>query len=366
MFKEDMIKNNRTLILTQGDIQQIASIVGINDIMGELIGQLKEALVNFDPNKTQIPARSGFNYTEPNTGLIEWMPLYEKGDEVVIKLVGYHPSNPTKYKLPTIISSLSAYDTKTGHLLGLMDGVLPTALRTGAASAVATELLAKPESRTLGLIGCGAQSVTQIHAISCFFSLKHIYVYDIDTANAKSLQKRCSAINLEAEIKMASLEKVVSEADILCTATSIGVGQGPLFDNINTKDHIHINALGSDFPGKTELPLSLLKRSFVCPDFVDQSIVEGECQQLEESEIGPDWIEIIKNPQRYQNYQSMRTVFDSTGWALEDKVVMDLFLNYAKELNIGQFLDIEMLPKDALNPYEFIKQESAWLKNVNF
>jgi hypothetical protein len=62
----------------------------------------------------------------------------------------------------------------------------------------------------------------------------------------------------------------------------------------------------------------------------------------------------------------MRTVFDSTGWALEDKVVMDLFLNYAKELNIGQFLDIEMLPKDALNPYEFIKQESAWLKNVNF
>ena len=100
------------------------------------------------------------------------MPIYKKGAEVVIKVVGYHPKNPKNFNLPTILSSISSYDTKTGHLMGIADGVLLTALRTGAASAVASELLAKPESTTLGLIGCGAQSITQLHALSRYSNLK--------------------------------------------------------------------------------------------------------------------------------------------------------------------------------------------------
>ena len=81
----------------------------------------------------KIPARSGFNYNVPQLGLIEWMPLYQVGSKVTIKIVGYHPKNPKIFGLPTILSSISQYDTITGHLLGLADGVLLTALRTGAA-----------------------------------------------------------------------------------------------------------------------------------------------------------------------------------------------------------------------------------------
>ena len=85
------------------------------------------------------------------------MPLYNQGEKVLIKVVGYHPSNPSEHNLPTIISTISEYDTKSGHLCALIDGVLPTAIRTGAASAIASEMLANSESLTLGLIGCGAQ-----------------------------------------------------------------------------------------------------------------------------------------------------------------------------------------------------------------
>ena len=70
------------------------------------------------------------------------MPVYKKGKEVVIKVVGYHPHNPGKFNLPTILSSISSYDTTTGHLKGIADGVLLTALRTGAASAVASKVMA--------------------------------------------------------------------------------------------------------------------------------------------------------------------------------------------------------------------------------
>ena len=146
-----------TLVLTSSDVQEIVRQRGLDAIMHTLIERLDAAMQGFNPEQTSIPVRSGFNYMEPQMGLIEWMPLYEKGENVVMKVVGYHPHNPLQYNVPTIVSTISSYDTATGHLQGIMDGVLLTALRTGAASAVASKYLAHPQSGTLGLIGCGAQ-----------------------------------------------------------------------------------------------------------------------------------------------------------------------------------------------------------------
>ena len=96
----------------------------------------------------------------------------------------------------------------------------------------------------------------------------------------------------------------------------------------------------------------------VCPDFLDQALVEGECQQLADENIGPDWVEIIKNQKQYSELKRQRTVFDSTGWALEDKVVMDLFINYAERYKIGTLTDVEIITDDVLNPYQFIEQHA--------
>ena len=312
------------MVLSSSDVQQIVVRVGLDSLMDELILCLQTAIAGYSDTLSDIPARSGFNYTHPVTGLIEWMPIHDlSSHHVYVKVVGYHPQNPSTQSLPTIVSTISGYHTHTGHLFGLIDGILPTSLRTGAASAVASRALAHPASKTLGLIGCGAQAVTQLHAISRVFDIEEVLYYDVDVNTALSFRERCEPMMGEAKLKFSrsTIEDLVPMADVLCTATSIEVGQGPLFENLPTKAHLHINAVGSDFPGKIEVPLDLLMKGFVCPDFRDQAIIEGECQQLPIESIGSSLTEVLDRPQQFDTYQEKVTVFDSTGWALEDQVV---------------------------------------------
>jgi len=351
------LSERQTLILSASDVEAIVKEVGMDELMDQLIANMTETFNDFDPEKTIIPTRSGFSYTEPELGLIEWMPLHDRGEKMVVKMVGYHPNNPENYNLPTIVSTISNYDTKTGHLKSLVDGVFLTALRTGSASAVASQLLANPQSETLGLIGCGAQSITQLHALSRLFPLKKVIFYDIDEGTSQSFIDRVAILELPVQYEFRTIAQIVKEADIICTATSIDIGEGPLFANSPSKSHLHINAIGSDFPGKTELPIDFLKNSFVCPDFLAQAVKEGECQQLEQEDIGADLFHCMKNSKQYQYLQNQRTVFDSTGLPLEDVVVMDLFLAYAKKMKLGQLVEIETMSEDAKNPYHFIKKE---------
>ena len=340
-------KKERTLILSGNDVNTIVEKFGLNSLMDSLIERLTKAVKEFDISKTEIPIRSGFNYQSENPGLVEWMPVHRKGEEVVIKVVGYHPKNPSNFNLPTILSSISCYDTRTGHLKGIADGVLLTALRTGAASAVASKYLAKPDSVILGLIGCGAQAITQLHALSRIFKLTEILIYDIDLNSINSFKERISMLDLDVTISISTIEEIMETSDIVCTETSIDVGAGPLFEQTTNQPHLHINAIGSDFPGKTELPLEILKKSFVCPDFLEQAKIEGECQQLDDSEIGFNWVEVLQRPDFFAHVQHEMSVFDSTGWALEDQVVMDLFLDLAEEFGIGLEVAIENVSEDA-------------------
>lgn len=348
----------KTLLLSRADVQTIAERVGVNGLMDELIRRLTAAFRDYDPVTTLIPARSGFNYEAPHPGLIEWMPVMA-GGKVTIKIVGYHPTNPRLRNLPTIISTISAYDTLTGHWLSVADGNLLTAMRTGAASAVASRYLAHPESRVVGIIGAGMQAVTQLHALSRVFDLEAALVYDADPQASRTFRNRAAFLDLEIGILDApSLDFLVKSADILCTCTSVDIGGGPVFADGAHKPWLHVNAVGSDFPGKFEVPLSLLQRSFVVPDFREQAIKEGECQQLAPETIGPLLAEVVQAPERYAHARETTSVFDSTGWALEDMVVLEMFSHYAAELGVGAHVEVESLAPDPRDPYFFVHQNS--------
>ncbi len=344
----------KTLVLSSNCVNQIVQTFGLNNIMDTLIDYTTAAIKKYNSDLVEVPTRFGFNYETRNPGLIEMMPAHVKEKEVAIKVVGYHPKNPQLYNLPTILSTISSYCTATGHLKGVADGVLLTSLRTGAASAIVTKILAKSDSSTLGLIGCGAQAVTQLHAISRVAPIQKVLIYDIDTNTIDSFVERSAMLGIEVVIIRSSIQEIISTSDIVCTATSIDINEGPLFDNIKPLPHLHINAVGSDFPGKTELPLSLLKNSIVCPDFLEQAKKEGECQQLEDSEIGPDIISLVKNSNNYIGNQLKTTVFDSTGWALEDQIVVNLFFELAKKYNLGEEIALENISEDAKSPYNFM------------
>lgn len=350
-----MIRKHPSFLLTGKCLEEIVQAVGIDQTMDELIDKMYQAFLEFDATNNIVQARKGFNYMNPYEGLIEWMPIRNKQQQrVLLKVVGYHPNNPMGFQLPTIVSTISKYNTNTGHLEALIDGALPTSLRTGAASAIASKLFGHAESKVLGLIGCGAQSVTQLHALSRVFKFEEVLYYDSNQIVVDSFQDRTQALDLDISFKPATIENIVEAADILCTATSIAVNEGPLFQDLQYKDWLHINAVGSDFPGKIELPLELLKKSYVSPDFLEQAIIEGECQQLKANQIGDDIISCLKKANHFEHLKHNTTVFDSTGMALEDEIVTDFFINHAKRLGIGQEVDIENINSDIYNPYSFL------------
>ena len=349
----------KSLILTVEDTQKIVHHVGINRLMDEMIERLTTAFSQYDETDTVVFPRDGFTYSQPRLGLVEWMPVMKRGDKATIKLVGYHPDNPRLQRLPTILSTITAFDTSSGHLIGIMDGTFLTALRTGATSAVASRVMAHPNSCVVGLIGCGAQAITQLHAVSRIFDLTKVLIFDIDQTAQQSFHSRASFMNIDIhDVQQSSLPELVKSSDILCTATSVGVDEGPVFSDCETKSWLHVNAVGSDFPGKTEVPMSFLRRSFVCPEFFEQATKEGECQLLSSNQIGPTLVEILKSPSQYEHVQNRLSVFDSTGWALEDQVASDIFFAYAARLDLGTWVQIEHISEDPKNPYQFLNQKT--------
>ncbi len=237
-----------------------------------------------------------------------------------------------------------------------MDGTFLTAMRTGAMSAVASRVLARPDSSVVGVIGAGAQSVTQIYALSRLFPVRKVICYDAQAQAAQSLQERIGFIGIPVEpLERETLPHLLDACDIICTCTSEEPGNDPVFEDFNNSSHLHINAVGSDFHGKTEVPVGLLKRATVCPDFRAQAIYEGECQLLEENEIGPDIVDLVKNCSAYAYMRETPTVFDSTGWALADFVVGNLVLELADQTGVGSNVELECIPRDPRNPLSFMK-----------
>ena len=343
-----------TLTLDSEAIRLIIQNVGLNPLMDELINRLRTELTDFDAEQFSIPTRDGFDYEQPYSGLLEWMPLQTE-QQITIKTVGYHPSNPSVHGCSTILSNVCCYDTYSGHLKAIMDGTFLTALRTGAASAVASSALAKPSSATLGIVGCGAQAVSQIHAISRIFSLERVLAYDVNEDAQSSLRDRCAGfLDDPGIVQGAALDEVTSAADILCTCTSVEIGNGPVLSTTSSiQRHLHINAVGSDFPGKTELPRELLKRAVVCPDFRDQAIREGECQQLEVDDIGPNLSDVVSKSATDCDHANRLTVFDSTGWGIEDHITANMLIEYARKLNVGAEIQLETNSSDPRDPYAF-------------
>jgi L-lysine cyclodeaminase len=347
-----------TRLIASSDMEMILSRVGLDSLMDQLIDRLREGFSTTNLAQAQIPARSGLHYHSPDLGLIEWMPANLKQGKASLKIVGYHPTNPSKRGLPTILSTLSVYDTRSGHLMGLLDGTLPTALRTGAMSAIATELLGpQRDGLVLGIVGCGAQAVTQCHALSRLLPIARIVAHDRNPKAAESLGRRTPFLSLPIEpVDDSRLTELLESCDLLCTCTSDDPGRGPLFPDFANRPGLHINAVGCDFPEKFELPVELLRRAYVCPDFREQALVEGECQQLQPGEIGDDIAGLLRNPAAARLQSDRLTVFDSTGHAFADYVSALLFLNHADDMQLGTDIGLECIPADPLDPYSFLSQ----------
>ena len=353
-----MILRGGTLFLSQQDVADIVGRLTPQRLMSEMIERLDRAFVKFDSAKVNsTKPRNGYHYKDPVEGSIEWMSILQNEGRYLMKLSGHHPLNPQDYGLPTILGTLLLVDSNTGQLDAVVDASYLTALRTGAASAVASKYMARTNSSTLGIIGCGVQGVTQVQAMCSVFDIREIYFSDSDPETAASFTSRVAAFaKAGTKISSVSTEEAVSRADILCTATSTAIKQAPLFEKaIRTKPFIHINAVGADRKGKAEIPVQFLRRCYVSPDRLNQAVKTGECQNLKAIEIGSELTTIARHGNEYEYLKNKRTVFDSTGWVLEDLIAVELLLEYASLFDIGSIIPGSDSSKSPKDPHALIK-----------
>ena len=332
------------LYLSDQDIACIVRRVTVHKIMDDIISACQES---FKAARTPYKKRDGFLISG---NLVEWMPVLTKSDEVTIKLVCYFPENPNIYQKATIQSKIAHFCKKSGTVDLLADGKLITAMRTGAASAIASRYLAKPDSHILGIVGCGAQAVTQIHALTRDFAFSQILACDIDPQVQLTLAARLSLIGIHIPITFATAHDILRQSDIICTATSVAPCSEPVIpDGVDYVPHLHINAVGSDCPDKTELPQNLLSEAFIVPDSIEQAQAEGECQKID-SMPEYDIFDIVQSSMLKKDQLS---IFDSTGLPLEDALALEIFKAYAEDMKLGKKLEGE-IQQDAKNPYDLV------------
>jgi len=316
------------------DVSEIIRSHGYENIARDLMSQIKSDFKNWD-NLTKIP-RPAMHVED---GVLELMPVCDD-DYYGYKYVNCHPNNPRTGKM-TVVATGQLSEVSTGYPLMFSEMTLLTALRTAATSAVATELMSRKDSQVMAVIGTGAQSEFQVRTACLVRDIKQVRYFDIDEKAMDKFEQNMSKYSVQL-IRCSSAEDAVSSADIVtvCTACKKHVD---VIKSAWIKSGTHINALGGDTVGKTELELDLLYRSRIVVEYFEQSIIEGEIQRLNRDEAGAMIVgelhELMLGQRQARLSSSDITLFDSVGVAVEDLAALKLFYCLAKKYNVGKDLD---------------------------
>ncbi len=247
-------------------------------------------------------------------GVIELMPTSD-GEVYGFKYVNGHPKN-TKEGLQTVTAFGLLADVGSGYPVLLSEMTVLTAMRTAAMSALVARYLAPKGSDTMAMIGNGAQSEFQSLAMKAVCGLKSVRLFDIDRDATEKAARNLEGMGLNV-VKCRSAEESMEGAQIITTCTADKQYATILTDNM-IGEGVHINAIGGDCPGKTELAPGVLYRSTIFVEYPEQTRIEGEIQQLEAHHPVTELWEVMNGtaPGRTSDHQI--TLFDSVGFAVED------------------------------------------------
>ncbi|MGL4574004.1 MAG: ornithine cyclodeaminase [Burkholderiaceae bacterium] len=292
-------------------------------------------------------------------GVIELMPTAD-AQLFSFKYVNGHPKNTAK-GLSTVMAFGVLADVATGVPLLISELTLTTAIRTAATSAVAARALARPNSRVMALIGNGAQSEFQALAFHHLLGIEELRLFDTDPqATAKlirNLQHNPDAKGLRVHV-CASVKDAVRGADIVTTITA-----DKLLATIITPDMIepgmHLNAVGGDCPGKTEIHADVLRRAAVFVEYEPQTRIEGDLQQMPADFAVTELWQVLAGKLRGRVDDKQVTMFDSVGFAMEDFSALRFVRDLALQQQRGQGIDLIPTLADPKDLYALIKPQAA-------
>jgi len=247
-------------------------------------------------------------------GVIELMPTSD-GEVYGFKYVNGHPNN-TKTGLQTVTAFGLLADVASGYPVLLSEMTVLTALRTAATSAMVAKHLAPKGSKTLALIGNGAQSEFQALAMKAIIGVDHIRLYDIDKVATDKVMRNLAHMGITLTA-CKSPQEAVEGADIITTCTADKQYATILTDNM-VGAGVHINAIGGDCPGKTELHKDILSRSDVFVEYPPQTRIEGDIQQMPDDFPVTEIWEVVTGKAKGRRDARQITLFDGVGFAIED------------------------------------------------
>lgn len=334
------------LLLDVPAIQSMIHAIGLNTFFLDLIQQLETDFKHWNDFKKS--PRHAIHYSH---GVIELMPCSD--DELYsFKFVNGHPQNTKENKLSVTAIGLLA-EVKDGYPIMISEMTLLTAIRTAAVAALGAKYLARKNSISLAMIGTGAQSEFQTMAMKSVLPIDTIFIYDKDPLAMQKYSENLDMV-FNKITQCTSANEAVSQADIIITATA-DICNACLFTSHDIKPGTHIHAMGGDSPGKTELDTELLKNSKLIVEYTEQSLVEGEIQQLDARHIYAELWEIISQKKSGRDNDTEITVFDSVGFALEDLSTLKMVYKLAHELNIGKAINLIPDLKNPKNLYSLIR-----------
>jgi ornithine cyclodeaminase len=334
-------------IITIDSVTQIIKIHGLENYLKDLIVRLKRDFGRWEEfNKMPRPAM----YVPG--GVLELMPVCD-GEYYTFKYVNCHPKNP-ETNLMTVVATGQLSRIDTGYPLMFSEMTLLTALRTAATTALATDLMARKNSHVLCIIGTGAQSEFLVKALYMVRDIKEVRYFDIDPFAMDKFECSIKHAHAVRFVRCAVAEEAVRGADIVTTCTAYK-GRAQVVRSEWIVPGTHINGIGGDAPGKTELSLEILDRSRIVVEYFEQAVHEGEIQQYQEEErrkmVHAELHQLVTGNKRGRDFEDEITLYDSVGIGLEDYSVLRLTYELSERYGIGEEMDL--IP-DLKNPKNLI------------
>jgi ornithine cyclodeaminase len=319
------------------NMMKLVNRIGVPDMIAGIADEIEADYLRWpDFDKTaRVPSHS-------KDGVIELMPTSD-GVTYGFKYVNGHPANRARgYQTVTAFGLLARVDT--GYPILLSEMTILTALRTAAMSVVAAKHLAPPTAKTMAIIGNGAQCEFQALGFQKVIGIDTVRLYDIDPAATAKAAANLATSGLKV-ISCTSAQDAVSAADIITTCTADKQYATILTDNMVGAGQ-HINAIGGDCPGKTEVHIDILKRSDIFVEYPPQTRIEGEIQQLDDDHPVTELWQVITGQIMGRRDTRQITLFDSVGFATEDFSALRYVHGKLAEFGDYQTLDMIADPDD--------------------
>ncbi len=305
------------LLLTEKDLKKVLD-------MKEVIDLMEKAFSAFVKGETEVPLRPIINIKKYR-GTMLYMPAYvEPLNSLAVKIVSVYPDNIVKHKLPTIYATIQLNNPETGEPLAFMDGSYITALRTGAATGLATKYLSRKDSKVLGVIGAGKQAFTQVWAVKEVREIETVLVYDVVKDKAEELAEK---INERFRIEGRSVEtaeKAVEPSDVLIVATT---SVKPVLKGEWIKPGTHVNSIGWMGKDARELDTETVKKSKVFVDSKEAVLAESgdiiipiKEGAINEGHVYAELGEVVTGLKKGRVSRDEVTLWKSVGLAVQDAV----------------------------------------------